>query len=50
MTLVTLVMLNPIFILKEKRMDKNYRSKQKLNQVKAMSPKSPTSPEHQITL
>jgi hypothetical protein len=28
----------------------NYRSKQKLNQVKAMSPKSPTSPEHEITL
>jgi hypothetical protein len=36
--------------IERKRMDKNYRSKQKLNQVKAMSPKSPTSPEHQITL
>jgi hypothetical protein len=41
-------MLNPIFIifiLKEKRMDKNYRSKQKHSLTEAMSPKSPMSPE-----
>jgi hypothetical protein len=50
MTLVILVMLDPIFMLKEKRRDENYLSKQELNRVKAMSPKSPTSPEHQITL
>jgi hypothetical protein len=45
MTLVTLVTLNPVLVLKEKRMDKNYRSKHKHCLTEAMSPKSPTSPE-----